>query len=402
MRPLTGLRVLAFEQYGAGPFGTQYLADLGAEVIKVEQAGTSGDYLRALGPYFVGGEQRDSASGLFFQALNRNKKSITLDLLSEQGRGVLHRLVGSADATADNLRGDVPQKLGLTYNHLKEAKATIVCAHCSAYGREGPRASWPGYDYLMQAEAGYFELCGEPEAAPARFGLSIVDYMAGQSMALGLVSAVMNARETGLGRDVDVNLFDTALFNLSYLASWALNTGYKPGRSPRSAHPSVVPCQLYRTADSWIYLMCNKESFWATLCDLIDRPDLGEDQRFTTFPGRLEHRDLLTELLDEALGIRTTAAWLDRFRGRIPAAPILSPREALENPFLEGRGSIQSLADQDGRAFDVLSSPIRTGDDDDRSNDRGAPLLGEDTSDVLESVGYSKAEIEQLRSEGVV
>ncbi|MGI9434515.1 MAG: CaiB/BaiF CoA transferase family protein [Geminicoccaceae bacterium] len=400
MRPLTGLRILAFEQYGAGPFGTQYLADLGAEVIKVEQTGTSGDYLRSLGPYFVGGEQTDSASGLFFQACNRNKKSITLDLLADRGKEVLQRLIASADATADNLRGDVPEKLGLTYGHLKGANPSIVCAHCSAYGREGPRKSWPGYDYLMQAEAGYFELCGEPEAAPARFGLSVVDYMAGQSMALGLVSAVMSAKATGLGRDVDVNLFDTALFNLNYLAAWALNSDYQPARSPRSAHPSIVPCQLYKTADGWIYLMCNKESFWQSLCDLIERTDLAEDQRFASFPGRLEHRDLLTDLLDEVLSSRTTAAWLDRFAGRIPAAPILSPRQALENPFLDGRDAVQSLSHQDGRQFDVLSSPIRTGDD--RLRDHGAPLLGEHTEDVLESVGYGQGEIRDLKAAGVI
>ncbi len=400
MRPLTGIRILAFEQYGAGPFGTQHLADLGAEVIKVEPAGTSGDYLRALGPYFLGGEQTDSASSLFFQALNRNKKSITLDLLSAEGREVLHKLVASADATADNLRGDVPEKLKLTYEHLKPAKPSIVCAHCSAYGRDGPRKSWPGYDYLMQAETGYFELCGEPDAAPARFGLSIVDYMAGQSMALGLVSAVMSARQTGIGRDIDVNLFDTALFNLSYLAAWALNSDYEPGRAPRSAHPSLVPCQLYKTGDGWIYLMCNKESFWQTLCTLMERPDLGEDDRFATFPGRFEHRDLLTDLLDEALSTRTTDAWLERFAGTIPAAPILSPREALQNSFLDGRECIQSLEHQDGQRFDVLSSPIETGDD--RSDDKAAPLLGEHTDDVLAGIGYSAAEIQELKAKGVV
>ncbi len=400
MRPLTGLRILAFEQYGAGPFGTQHLADLGAEVIKVEPAGTSGDYLRALGPYFLCGEQTDSASSLFFQALNRNKKSITLDLLSAEGREVLHRLVASADATADNLRGDVPEKLKLTFEHLKAAKPSIVCAHCSAYGRDGPRKAWPGYDYLMQAETGYFQLCGEPDAAPARFGLSVVDYMAGQSMALGLVSSVMNARQTGIGRDIDVNLFDTALFNLSYLAAWALNSDYQPARAPRSAHPSLVPCQLYKTSDGWIYLMCNKESFWQTLCKLMDRPDLAEDERFATFPGRFEHRDLLTDLLDEALSIRTTAVWLERFAGTIPAAPILSPREALENSFLDGRECIQSLAHQDGQRFDVLSSPIDTGDG--RSDDRAAPQLGEHTDNVLAGIGYSHSEIRELKAKGIV
>ena len=231
-----------------GPFGTQYLADMGAEVIKVEQAGTPGDYARELGPHFVGGEKTDSASSLFFQAINRNKKSITLDLTCDAGREVLMRLAASAEATADNLRGDVPEKLGLTYDSLKSANPAIVCAHCSAYGREGSRKTWPGYDYPMQAEAGYLHLCGEPGSDPTRFGLSIVDYMGGLSMSFGLVSAVLKARETGIGRDVDVSLFGTAAFNLNYLASWALNSDYKPSRAPRSAHPSLVPCQLYKNA----------------------------------------------------------------------------------------------------------------------------------------------------------
>ena len=141
MRPLTGMRVLAFEQYGAGPFGTQHLADLGAEVIKIEAAGTGGDYLRGIGPYFVGGNTGDSDASLFFQALNRNKKSLTLDITRPEGREILMRLVKTADATADNLRGDVPDKLGLTYTHLKAVNPALVCAHCSAYGRQGPRRS---------------------------------------------------------------------------------------------------------------------------------------------------------------------------------------------------------------------------------------------------------------------
>ena len=187
--PLEGLKVLAFEQYGAGPFGSQYLSDLGAEVIKIEPAGTDGDYLRALGPYFID-EERNSASSIFFQALNRNKKSITLNILSGEGKEILGKLVKTSDAVCNNLRGDVPEKLGITFDQLKQYNKKIVAAHCSAYGREGPRKSWPGYDYLMQAEAGYFSLTGEPDAPPARFGLSIVDYMSGLTMAFSLVSGV--------------------------------------------------------------------------------------------------------------------------------------------------------------------------------------------------------------------
>src|SRR5690606_7575375 len=186
---------------------------------------------------------------LFFQSFNRNKRSITLNLKHAEGQKVLHDLVATADGVLNNLRGDQPAKLGLTYEALKAANPRVVCVHLSAYGREGERASWPGYDYLMQAEAGYLSLTGEPDGPPARFGLSIIDLMTGTTAALGLVSAVLGARQTGQGRDVDISLFDVALHNLCYVATWYLNGGHQTGRAPRSAHPSLVPSQMYRTAD---------------------------------------------------------------------------------------------------------------------------------------------------------
>jgi succinate---hydroxymethylglutarate CoA-transferase len=236
--PLQGLRVLAFEQYGAGPFGTQFLADLGAEVIKIEPP-DGGDMSRQVGPHFLGGYGSDAS--LFFQAFNRNKRSLTLDLAHPGAREILHRLVADADAIACNLRGDVPARLGLTYEALGAVKPSIVCAFLSADGREGSRASWPGYDYLMQAEAGYFSLTGEVGTPPTRMGLSVVDLMTGLGQAFALVSAVLKARETGRGCDIDISLFDLACFNLSYLAAWYLNTGHAQGREPRSAHPRWCP-----------------------------------------------------------------------------------------------------------------------------------------------------------------
>jgi crotonobetainyl-CoA:carnitine CoA-transferase CaiB-like acyl-CoA transferase len=400
MRPLTGIRILAFEQYGAGPFGTQQLADLGAEVIKVEPAGTDGDYLRELGPYFVNDEKTDSASSLFFQALNRNKKSITLNVKSEQGRRILHKLVGSADAVANNLRGDVPEKLGINYDALKESNPAIVSAHCSAYGRTGSRKAWPGYDFLMQAEAGYFEMCGEPDTPPARCGLSVVDFMAGQNMALGLVSAVMQAKQSGLGRDIDICLYDTAVSNLAYLAAWAMNTDYNPTRAPRSAHATVVPCQLYKTADTWIYLMCNKADFWPLLCQLIGHAELATDQRFDSFESRFANRDELTGILDGILSTKTTAQWMPVFEGRIPAAPVLTPREAIHSDFFAERELNQTLTDSQDNAFHVLAQPIKTGDS--TSADVGAPKLGADTDQVLSDLGFSGSEIGKLRDSGTV
>ena len=174
MLPLAGVRILAVEVYGAGPFGSAHLADLGAEVIKIEQREGGGDVSRAVGPYFLG--EHDSH---FFQSLNRNKKSLTLDLKHPRGREVLLKLVASADGLMGNLRGDQPEKLGITYKDLAGANPQIVCAHLSAFGRDGSRKAWPGYDYLMQGEAGYLSLTGEPDGPPARMGLSIVDYSTG-------------------------------------------------------------------------------------------------------------------------------------------------------------------------------------------------------------------------------
>ena len=396
---LTGLRVLAVEQYGAGPFGTQHLADLGAEVIKIENRKSGGDYARALGPYYVDDAEPSEAS-LFFQSINRNKKSLALDLSVPEGQVLLHRLVAHSDAVANNLRGDVPDKLGLTYEALASANPAIVCAHCSAFGRTGPRKDWPGYDFLMQAETGYFHMSGEPDSPPTRMGLSIVDFMAGSYMALGLVSGVLGARATGTGCDIDVNLYDTAMSNLSYLSAWALNSDYEPARIARSAHASLVPCQLYRTADGWIYIMCNKEKFWQVLCAEIGRPELATDPRFVTFKERLGRREDLTEILDDALMTKDTGAWLEQFAGRVPAAPVRTPRQALETARAQGDGKVQSLTTPRGGSYDVLSAPIQASGA--ASADKPCSALGADTAVLLRDIGYSDSELEDLAAKGII
>ena len=400
MLPLTGLRILAVEQYGAGPFGTQYLSDLGAEVIKIESP-DGGDVSRDVGPFFMeGANPRDTAASLFFQGLNRNKRSITLDLKNAEGQTILHELAATADAVCNNLRGDVPAKLGLTYDALKAIKPALVCAHLSAYGRDNERTAWPGYDFLMQAEAGYFAVTGEPSGPPARMGLSIIDMMAGLSMSFGLISSVMQARETGVGRDIDVNLFDTALFNLNYLAQWYLGTGHNQGREPRSAHASLVPCQLYKTSDGWIYLMCNKEKFFGTLCELIDRAAWKTDARFLNFKERLANRDTLTSLIDKALANKTTTQWLAILQGKVPVAPLNDVAQALENPFVRDRGRIATATTPDGRPVDMLATPIHVPDE--VYTHRAAPALGADNDVILAELGYDAACIARFRAEKVI
>ena len=397
MQPLAGVRVLAVEQYGAGPFGTMYLASQGAEVIKIENPRDGGDMARAVGPYFLGPEDSE-----FFHSFNANKRSITLDLQTPEGQAIFHDLVKTADAVSNNLRGDVPEKLGLDYAALKAINPKIVCAHLTAYGRTGSRRTWPGFDYLMQAETGWLSLTGEPGTPPARFGLSVVDMMTGLAMAFGLVSAVVAARATGTGRDMDVSLFDLALHNTSYLSTWYLNEGVVTERLPRSAHPSLTPCQLYTTADGWIFLMCNKEKFWPILCEKLGRQDWAADTRFTLFKNRLEHRELIQEMLDAALSARTTPEWLEIFAGAVPAAPIHDIGAAINNPFVAERGGIQAFPNpaSPGDIFRMAAHPVRSSGD--APLNRPAPGLGADTNDVLGGIGHDENRRAVLRDKGVI
>ncbi len=392
--PLQGVRVLTVEQYGAGPFGTMFLADQGAEVIKIENPHDGGDISRDVGPFFF--EPHDS---VFYHSFNRNKKSMTLDLRQDEGQKILHDLVAGADALTSNLRGDVPEKLGLTYAHLKASNAKIVCAHLSAYGRSGPRASWPGFDYLMQAEAGFLSLTGEPDAPPARFGLSMVDFMTGLGLAYAMLAALTSARACGVGRDMDVSLFDMALANTSYLAAWYLNEGHRQERLPRSAHPSLTPCQLYPTSDGWIFIMCNKEKFWPILCERVERPDWISDSRFRKFTDRLTNRDALTGLLDQALAERATADWLCRFAGRVPAAPVNNIAEALDNPFVTEHDRLQKLTHPSAGEYRLVAPPVRTGE---TPPSRPAPALGEHTDALLSELGYDAHRLQKLRASGVI
>jgi crotonobetainyl-CoA:carnitine CoA-transferase CaiB-like acyl-CoA transferase len=393
--PLTGVRIIAVEQYGAGPFGTQHLADLGAEVIKIENPAEGGDVGRLVGPYYFG-----PGDSHFYEAFNRNKKSLTLNLKSAAAKAVLADLVKSADAVFDNLRGDLPGSLGLDYATLGAHNPAIVCGHLSAYGRTGSRVNWPGYDYLMQAEAGYLSVTGEPDGPPARFGLSIVDLMTGVTAALGLLAGIIEARTTGKGRDIDVSLFDVALTNLNYPAAWYLNEGAKIGREPRGAHPSLVPSQLYRTKDGWIFVMCNKEKFWGVFTNAVGKPEWASSAEYGNYKARLAHRDQLTRDMDAVLSTATTAEWIERLAGKVPVSPVYDIAQALDNPFVKEQGRIMEAAHPLRGKIRTIACPIRCPGE---SEIVGiAPTLGEHTREVLQSLGYDAGRIDELHKSGTV
>lgn len=393
--PLAGTRILSVEQYGAGPFASMYLADMGAEVIKIENPATGGDNSRASGPHFLG--EDDSH---FFQTFNLGKKSLDLDLRHPRSKEVLHRLVQDADVVLNNLRGDLPDKLGLTFGDLSAHNPRIICAHLSGYGRKGARAAWPSYDYLMQAEAGYLSLTGEPEAAMTRMGLSVVDYMTGMTTAFAITAALVGALRTSKGRDVDVTLYDVAMHQLTYPATWYMNEGDVVARRPRNGHPFVVPCETYPTADGNIFVMCVLPKFWVQLCQILGLPDLPDDPRFVTPADRLENRDALSALLDAAFGQAPTSDWMGRLAGRVPAAPVLTLAEALDNPYFAQTGGIQSIDHPDRPGLRVLSNPIRL--DGQRATATPAPKRGADTDALLRRAGFRDDDIAALRAEKVI
>ena len=393
-QPLKGFRVLSAEQYGAGPYGTMFLAQLGADVIKIEPP-KGGDTARHVGPHWL----RDEES-LYFQSFNLNKRSLTLDLRSEQGIEILHKLAKDAHVVANNLRGDVPAKIGLDYESLKAVNPAIVCAHVSAYGRDNERAKWPGYDYLMQAEAGFCALTGEPDGPPVRFGLSMVDFMSGTQMAVGLLAALLDAQRSGEGCDVDVDLLSAAVHQTSYPALWYMNEGDVTERAPRGAHPSATPSQMFKASDGWMFVMAQIPKFWPILCERIGQADLITDPRFDTPAKRLDNRAELSPLLDAVFSTQPVAHWLELLQGYMPVAPVYNLDQALDNPWLETIGMRDTVSHPDNAAMDVLSSPIKLNGE--RLPNKAGPLLGADSDAILAEAGYDEDAIAKLRASGVI
>src|SRR6266508_557074 len=352
--PLAGVRVLAFEQYGAGPWATLQLADLGAEVIKVEDPSAGGDVGRYVPPFH---EAEDS---LFFETFNRNKQSIELDLREPRSRRVFEALVEHVDVLFSNLRGDQARELGLLYDDVKHANPRIVCCALTGFGLTGPRSSEAGYDYMMQALAGWMALTGEPESPPTKTGLSLVDISAGYVAALAIVAGLLKARRDGVGCDCDVSLFETALAELNYVGTWAATAGYVPPKPRHSAHPSIVPFQHFETSDGWIVVACAKPKFWERLCDALGLTALAADPRFADFAGRHENRDALLEILEPPFRRRTTADWLHLLAAAgVPSSPVNDPVAALADPQAEARACVVEYEHPRFGTVRTIASPIR-------------------------------------------
>ncbi|MBS1880213.1 MAG: CoA transferase [Actinobacteria bacterium] len=394
--PLADLRVIAVEQYGAGPFSTMQLADLGAEVIKIENPREGGDVGRSIPPY---ASERDS---LFFQSLNRNKRSVVLDIAAPAGRSAFESLVREADAVFYNLRGDAAAKLGLRYEDLREVNPKIVCCSLSGFGLTGPRAAQPGYDYLIQGLAGWMSMTGEPDAPPAKSGLSLVDISTGYVAALALVAAVWRARRDGAGCDCDISLLETAIAELTYIGTWVATADYVPARHSHSAHPSIVPFQLFATADGHVVVACAKEKFYARLCEALGTPELASEERFATMAARERNREELVARLAELFAAASTAEWVERLTAAgVPNGPVNDVAAALADPQVIARGGVVELPDETWGTVRHVATPLRVGEE--PAPLRRAPAYGEDTEQVLgELAGLDSEALAALRAEGLI
>ncbi len=398
--PLSDVRIVAVEQFGAGPWGTLQLADLGAEIVKIEDPRSAGDVGRYVPPF------QEGEDSLFFETFNRGKKSVSLDLRHPDAVAVLHDIVRVSDGVYSNLRGDQPRKLGLTYDQLREVNPRVVCCSLSGFGMTGPRAAEGGYDYMMQGLAGWQSLTGDPDGPPTKSGLSLVDLSGGYASAIAMLAGIWRARRDGEGCDCDVSLFETALHELMYVGSWAASHSFVPPRRRGSAHPTIVPFQNFEAADGWLVVAAAKQKFWERLCDVIGRPDLNEDARFATMAARNEHRDMLVPVLEDAFRARTVDEWVGALvEAGVPASRVNTVEQALADPQTIAREDVVEYEHPALGRVRSVRTPLRVADGAggslERVPERG-PRRGEHTAEVLEGLcGYAPERVRELAEDGV-
>jgi crotonobetainyl-CoA:carnitine CoA-transferase CaiB-like acyl-CoA transferase len=391
-----GVRVLDLSRMLAGPYGSMLMADLGAEVIKIEEP-EGGDPMRRMGPPFL-----PDGESAYFLAINRNKKSVALDLTKPAGREVFDGLVRVSDVVWDNFRPGIMERLGLEPGRLRALNPRLVCCSLSAYGQEGPYRDWPAFDLALQAMGGAMSVTGEEGGAPVRMGLPMGDLAGGMFGAFAVAGALFRRERTGEGSVIDLSLLDCQVSLLTYLAQYYWADGKVPGPQG-SGHASVVPYQALRTRDGWLIVAVFAEKFWGLFCRAVGQPEWEADPRFATNADRVRHRGELVPLVEAVFAGRSTAEWLEALhREGVPAAPIKRMDEVLSDPQVLLRRMAASLDHPTLGRLPTLGSPIKV-DGSMETPLAPPPGLGQHTREVLTKLlGYPAARIEGLRGEGVI
>jgi crotonobetainyl-CoA:carnitine CoA-transferase CaiB-like acyl-CoA transferase len=396
VRLLEGVRVLDLSRMLAGPYGSMLLADMGAEVIKIEDP-DGGDPMRGMGPPFL-----PDGESAYFLAINRNKKSVALDLTREAGREVFFDLVRSADVVWENFRPGVMARLGCDHARLRRLNSRVVVCSISAYGQEGPYRDWPAFDLALQAMGGAMSLTGEPGGRPVRMGLPMGDLAGGMFGAFAVAGALFRREVTGEGAYLDLSLLDCQVSLLTYLAQYFWTDGRVPGPQG-SGHASVVPYQAVATRDGYLIVAVFAEKFWRGFCVAVERPQWEHDPRFATNVDRVANREALIPMVEEVFRGRTTAEWLDRLQAQgVPVAPILTVDRVLGDPQVLEREMVVRMDHPRHGRLPTLGTPIKV---DGRLgvDVEPPPRLGEHTDQVLrELLKYSGSRIAALRDAGVI
>ena len=392
---LDGLRVLDLTRILAGPLCTQMLGDMGAEVIKVEPPG-AGDDTRTWGPPFTGGESA------YFLGVNRNKRSLTLNMAVKGGQEILAQLVSKCDVLVENFKLGTLEKWGITNEWLEQHAPRVIRCSITGYGSSGPDAALPGYDFILQAESGLMSICGEPDGAPTKYGVAIVDVVTGLYACNSILAALAARERTGRGQHVEVCLYDSGLAMLINVASNHLVSG-KDARRFGNGHPSIVPYTTYATADSMIAVAVGNDAQFARFAETAGHPEWARDARFAKNPGRVTHREALDDLIAQALKGEKTAAWIQKLRAAgVPCGPINSVAEALNDPHTLARDMVRTVKHPTAGDLKMLGIPFRLNGTP-ATIRRAPPLLGQHTEEVLAAdLGLSTARIAQLRSENII
>jgi crotonobetainyl-CoA:carnitine CoA-transferase CaiB-like acyl-CoA transferase len=388
------VRVLDLSRILSGPFATMVFADLGADVIKLENPDTGDDTRQWAPPY-----QGDQSA--YFLAINRNKRGIAVDLKTDRGRDIAQRLADGADILVENFRPGAAGRLGLGYAELSARNPRLIYASISGYGQTGPYASQPGYDAIAQALGGVVSVTGAADGEPVRVGTPVADIGAAMWAAIGVLAALHARATTGHGDWIDISLLDGQIAWLTYVAGGYFATGEVPRRYG-SAHPTIVPYQALRTGDGYLMVAVGNDTLWQRFAPLLGLPELVDDPRFATNPDRVVHRAELIPLIEEALAARGSAAWAEEMsRAGIPAGAINTVDQALAHPQVVARDMVLTTEHPTAGTLRMPGSPLKLSRHS-TSVRRPPPLLGQHTDEVLGELGYSADDIGALRKDGVV
>jgi len=393
--PLQGLKVIELSHIMAGPVCGMMLADMGADVIKVEKI-NGGDDARKMVPPEVAGE---SAA---FMMMNRNKRGVALDLKDEGGRSVLAKMLGTADMVIENYRHDTMEKLGLGYDQLKAENPGLIYVEISGYGRTGPYAERAGFDLIAQGVSGLMSITGSDQnGPPVKVGAPVTDITAGIIAAMGALGAYIHRLKTGQGQRVDTSLFEAGITHTFWQSAIFLATGISP-QAMGSAHPLNAPYQAFATEDGWINIGAANQKNWEILLGILKAGHLGEDSRFANNASRMKNRDQLVMALTPLLKKRKTADWLDLMDAAgLPAGPILSIAEMLSHPQTQARGMVVETEHSIAGPAPALGHPVHYHATPAKVT-RPAPILGQHTDEVLAEYGFDAEAINSLREKGVI